>query len=292
MAAEVRGTVDSADKLAQALSTFVQAADKLTEEAEKIASAQESKAARERDARLRQLQAARKARQRADAALAACIEYCQGLQMLAAQARAQEAVADARYQSSLQAVAILTESRARLHRAARSFRAALERAAPGARTAAAYRDDLRGYLGVHVGSVGASGPSGGHAASVAVRPPSASSAVSTDAPLADVIDDREGNIRFEKVSRKQVEWGLETLTRVVQPAVRMGKGSDYFMDRDRAEGLDGERSYSGVYRWFYSGDHAIKLSRQPGGKLEVINGYHRIVVARELGIRSLPAVVQ
>ena len=91
---------------------------------------------------------------------------------------------------------------------------------------------------------------------------------------------------FEKVSREQVEWGLDRLKGVVEPALRHGKGADYFAARDADEGLSGERSYSGVYNWFYNSDHAIKVTRATGGYV-VTNGYHRLAVARETWHRHL-----
>ena len=194
------------------------------------------------------------------------------------------------YHASVQAAAMLTEARSRLSRQAQTFLAALDRTAPGSQTAAAYRDQLEGYL--KTGSlervtqpVSGSGAGGGGSAS-------SSSSGSTSVALADVIDDRPGGLSFEKVSREQVEWGLDVLGRVVEPAVEMGKGPDYFAERDRAEGLSGERSYSGVHSWFYSPTHAIKLTRRLDGRLEVTNGYHRLAVAREMGITNLPAQVR
>ena len=113
----------------------------------------------------------------------------------------------------------------------------------------------------------------------------------TEVGLSEVINDRQGPVRFEKASHEQVAWGLDRLKSVVEPALKMGRGADYFAARDAAEGLAGERSYTGVYNWFYNSDHAIKLTRASGGYV-VSNGYHRVAVARELGIGSLPAVVR
>ena len=109
--------------------------------------------------------------------------------------------------------------------------------------------------------------------------------------VSDVIDDTGKDPSFEKVSREHVEWGLDRLKGVVEPALRNGKGADYFAARDAAEGLSGERSYSGVYNWFYNSDHAIKVTRATGGYV-VTNGYHRLAVAREIGIDTLPATVR
>jgi ParB-like chromosome segregation protein Spo0J len=39
------------------------------------------------------------------------------------------------------------------------------------------------------------------------------------------------------------------------------------------------------------GSHPNRLDRRPDGTLNVVNGRHRIEIARELGITSLPAQV-
>lgn len=287
----VRATVGAADTVSRAITGFVQAAHGLVENATASVRDSENRAAFERDARRRSLDEARQARQRAEVALAACTENCEGLQRALGAAVQFERSASERYDASIQAVATLAEARSRLSRQAQTFLAALERAAPGSQSAAEYRDQLEGYL--KTGSLergverfsGSSGSSG--------RGPSTSAPTgSTSVALADVIDDRAGGLGFEKVSRGQVEWGLDVLGRVVEPAVKMGKGPDYFAERDRAEGLSGERSYSGVHNWFYNPNHAIKLTRRPDGRLEVTNGYHRIAVARDMGITHLPAQVR
>ena len=73
---------------------------------------------------------------------------------------------------------------------------------------------------------------------------------------------------------------------------RHGQGRVLLAQRDADEGLSGERSYTGVYRWYYHPDHAIKVSRLADGHLDVTNGYHRLYVARRMGVNSLPAVIR
>src|SRR5262249_23093252 len=148
----------------------------------------------------------------------------------------------------------------------------------------AYRDGLGGYLATTspTTTVGLGRPSSGARAG--------GGGVSVIA-TAQVVDDR-GVPRFEKVDRAHVEWGLDRLKGVIEPALAGGKGADYSADRARAEGLSGERSYSGVYRWFYSPDHAITVSRLPNGRFDVTDGYHRLYVAKDMGISELPAVIR
>jgi hypothetical protein len=51
------------------------------------------------------------------------------------------------------------------------------------------------------------------------------------------------------------------------------------------------RGYRDVYHAYYGND-AIALSQRPDGSYEIINGRHRIALAREVGIKQLPARVQ
>ena len=250
----------------------------------------ERRATAEQESRREVLEEAKKDRQRAAAALAACTENCHGLRRALNAAAQNEVVATQRYSAAVQAVTLLADARSRLTKQIYTFFSVIDRSSPGSQTAAAYRDRLQDYLaaGNVAGRTQQVGSSGSGEGSSSYAAASQSSSVS----LADVVDDRPGPPHFEKVSREHVEWGLDVLIRVIEPALRLGKGPDYFTDRDRAEGLSGERSYNGVHNWFYNPDQAIKLSRLPDGRLDVTNGYHRIYVARQLGLRNLPARVR
>jgi hypothetical protein len=105
-------------------------------------------------------------------------------------------------------------------------------------------------------------------------------------------DPVQSRSEFERVSYEQVEWGIDRLKSVVEPAVGMGKGLEYFEARDRAEGLSGERSNAGVFRWFYGENTAMKVRTGSDGTGELINGRHRLFVARRMGIDSLPMDVR
>mgnify|MGYP001114936109 CR=1 FL=1 len=96
----------------------------------------------------------------------------------------------------------------------------------------------------------------------------------------------------ERDARTQLEWGLDLLVRVIEPAVRRGKGPDYFAGRDASEGCSGPRSYVAAHRWFYAPEEAIRLQRTADGVLDVIRGHDRVAAARELGIDELPAYVR
>ena len=159
--------------------------------------------------------------------------------------------------------------------------------ADGATAARRYAEALGVYLQTDIGDRGSSIRTAGTAAGAGADLPNNFSLVALDE-----IDDSDSELRaFEKVNRSDVEWGIEQLERVVVPAVQRGKGADYFASRDATEGLTGDRSYTAVHRAFFNEHQAIKLSRRADGKLDVSNGYHRLRVARELGLARLPAIV-
>lgn len=90
-------------------------------------------------------------------------------------------------------------------------------------------------------------------------------------------------------SPADLTWAFGALEEVVLPALSAGKGSDYFAQRDAAEGRQGTRSYSDTFSGFFGGD-SIRLERSQSG-FRVTNGYHRIWVARQLGLSHVPAKV-
>jgi hypothetical protein len=91
-------------------------------------------------------------------------------------------------------------------------------------------------------------------------------------------------------SPSDLEWAFKALNEVVLPAVADGEGPDYFQRRDEEEGLVGTRSYSDTFSGFLGGDDVIRLN-WVGDRYEVANGYHRIWVANQMGLDSVPARV-
>ena len=75
----------------------------------------------------------------------------------------------------------------------------------------------------------------------------------------------------------------------MRPAVRQGADGDDFARLDAERGLAYEHGYRRVYDAFYGND-AIRLERV-GDTYQVVNGYHRLFVARELGLATVPARV-
>jgi hypothetical protein len=94
---------------------------------------------------------------------------------------------------------------------------------------------------------------------------------------------------FKKYSHDVLLDGVRRLRDEVQPAVERGADGDYFSDLDSRNGTDYEHGLRRVYDSFY-GMERIRLTKI-GDKCTVENGYHRLTVAKELGLHSIPASV-
>lgn len=94
---------------------------------------------------------------------------------------------------------------------------------------------------------------------------------------------------FTKVSKAEMLEGFAKLQSVVRPAVEKGANADYFSQMDEEQGLDYKNGYRKIYDAFY-GDDAIRLDKV-GDTYTVTNGYHRLAVAQELGLETIPARV-
>lgn len=105
----------------------------------------------------------------------------------------------------------------------------------------------------------------------------------------DLSDCSTAALDFRKVSYERMREGIQKLTSEVWPAVKRGAGREYFerLDRDAATGY--EHGLVRVYDAFF-GMEPIRLERQ-GEHYVVVNGRHRLAVARDLGVTSLPASV-
>jgi hypothetical protein len=183
----VRGTVAAADGVAQAIASFHRSATPLAEGAAAAVKDAERRAVRERDDRKRVLDRAIQERQRAEDALAACDEGCEGLRRAAQAARQAEEVARERHERSERAVVLTAEVGARLARQTRTFVLAVEHSSVGGQRAAAYRDHLQGYLAG--GAASGAGPS---ASRTQISGSAAAGAVATTLLMAA----REGILRL------------------------------------------------------------------------------------------------
>ena len=95
---------------------------------------------------------------------------------------------------------------------------------------------------------------------------------------------------YRKVSRDEMREGLRKLVEVVRPKVQQGATAEDFSRMDEELGLDYAHGYRRVYDAFYGPNECIVVERV-GDTYQVINGRHRLLLAREMGIESLPARV-
>lgn len=109
----------------------------------------------------------------------------------------------------------------------------------------------------------------------------------------DKIDDSDTYVNgpedFNKVSHEEMMRGLRTLHSEVRPAVENGADKEYFRNLDQERGHDYPNGTQRIYESFYGHD-AIRLDKI-GDRYIVENGYHRIYVAKELGLDTVPARV-
>lgn len=288
----VQAQITAVDAIGSAVQSFAQRAKASSLQARSLARDFETKLGDEHERRCEMLRGARELRDAASRALQACKEDCGGLERALADAERKVQEATRRADVSAKALADVGEAIQRFGQAERTFETALDNHAS---RASAGTQQLSGQLHQYLGSHGENDRTSASSQrpSGSVSSPSISGVGAEKVSLSQIDDDRKGRpLSFEKVSRDKVSAGLDRLKSVVEPAVTIGKGADYFKARDAAEGLSGEQSYSGIHNWFYNSDHAIKLTRTGSGRFEVTNGYHRLAVAREMGIESLPVIVR
>ncbi len=153
--------------------------------------------------------------------------------------------------------------------------------------------ELYGYL--------AAGPNAGPASGTPTSSHAAQSAGTqvyigkTDKQMVPVdhIDLSDSRVRgpadFGKsVSADDMVDGFHKLEDVVLPAVAQGADGDYFYDLDQRLGLDYRNGYKAIYDAFFGDNNCIILDRV-GNHYTVTNGYHRLFIAQQLGVRSVPA---
>ncbi len=160
----------------------------------------------------------------------------------------------------------------------------------------------RGHLAGRVGAVreylsggGASGGGGGSAGAGsgglgAVLAGLGMTSVSVTAADLDDTPIKDGFTRGG-LSRGDYRWAVQTWNDTVGPGVARGMTRDDFAARDNREPpAPPLRRTADVYDIFL-GSEAIRADRRPDGSLNVINGFHRLQIARELGIKDLPGRV-
>ena len=96
-----------------------------------------------------------------------------------------------------------------------------------------------------------------------------------------------GAADFSKVSESEMRAGLLRLQEM-RPVIEDGRGnnSDYWYTQDQQHGLDYANGYQRIYEAFYGSD-AIFINKD-GDKYNIVNGRHRIWLAKQMGIFDLP----
>lgn len=97
---------------------------------------------------------------------------------------------------------------------------------------------------------------------------------------------------WDKASREDIAWAVERWDSVVSKVVARGGGLAELEDRDRREGAKpgSMRELSRAYECFTGGDR-IRVEPRGDGTYGVIGGRHRLQVAKELGVHSLPVEI-
>ena len=88
-------------------------------------------------------------------------------------------------------------------------------------------------------------------------------------------------------SPDDLKWAHDAFIDVVLPTLSQGGTIDDLRARDMAEQRMGVRSYADTYYGFL-GDSAIKVNHNG----TVANGYHRVWVARQMGLDSVPVKIK
>jgi len=92
------------------------------------------------------------------------------------------------------------------------------------------------------------------------------------------------------LTRADYRWLVQTWNDVVGPGVASGQSRDDFAERDALSNAVPKRRTVDVYDVFL-GPSRIAVDRREDGSLRILNGRRRFLIARELGIKSLPGQV-
>jgi hypothetical protein len=107
-----------------------------------------------------------------------------------------------------------------------------------------------------------------------------------------ILDDNGSHGTFGKggLSRADYRWAVQTWNDTVGPGVASGKTREDFAERDARLNARPLRRMADVYDMFLGTDR-IRADRQSDGSLHILSGRHRLLIARELGVRNLPGEV-
>jgi hypothetical protein len=225
-------------------------------------------------------------------ALLAAADDKQRRQLQAELARAKEA-----HERASRACSRVVDVAASVAQLSRTHTVAAASQVAGARAQlSAMRRALEGYRSGGAGFGG--GVSGGRStASAGGSPLSSMGLADLDVNAADldenpVLDGGRSKATFGKggLSRADYRWAVQTWNDTVGPGVASGKTREDFAERDARSNAQPLRRTADVYDMFLGTDR-IRADRQSDGSLNIVNGRHRLLIARELGIKNLPGQV-
>ena len=149
---------------------------------------------------------------------------------------------------------------------------------------------IEGYRGGGVGG-GAGGSAPDSANTGRSSQPSSFGLSDVDVSAADLADTPiQGEFGRGGASRADYRWAVQTWSDTVGPGVAKGMTRDDFAARDQRIGAPPLRRTVDVHDMFLGTDR-IRVDRRADGSLNIVNGRHRLQIARDLGIRSLPGQV-
>ena len=104
------------------------------------------------------------------------------------------------------------------------------------------------------------------------------------------IEEITGEKDFEKVPKNVMEAGIKRYSEM-KPFIDSGEGNhrDYWAKIDKEKGLEYSNGYQRIYESF-CGNDPIRIERD-GDKHTIINGRHRVWLAKQMGIKTLPASI-
>lgn len=196
--------------------------------------------------------------------------------------------------STYQALQAATDAQQRFHAAHRRAARVTEELVPPARA------DLR-RRSAHLGTYRSAGGARSSTSSPSTRGRSSRSGPAVGAyglePVAVAALDFADNPIIGEFGRGGMKaadyrWLVETWDAVVAPGLARGLTRDDFAARDAKRDAQPGRRTTDVYDCFLGDTDRIRLTRRPDGSFDVINGRHRIEVARQLGVTSLPGEVR
>ena len=146
------------------------------------------------------------------------------------------------------------------------------------------------YASVHSGSISTSATDSGYVSKPKQSIVSQSVKI-VNVPNLPAPEGISGSADFSKVSESDMRAGLQRLQEM-RPVIERGDGSnsDYWADQDRQRGLGYTDGYQHIFDAFY-GQDAIYVEKD-GDHYDIINGRHRIWLAKQMGIDNLPMRVR